>query len=193
MVVGSQVLHDLHKSWVFQWGADGESRTELKLAGTGEHHPYSVAESLRRGLPSDFVVAQACAHNHPGWENDEAGVVNWIKAAAILNGVDPVEKGLLASSGDTLPLPRRMEGFVCHLGDHDWILTVPAAVWLIPEMKKVAAKNYAMSEADLSGRQFKQFRNYAFSQATIMTLYNVYSTKGMTGLEKAVAEIIKPA
>ena len=192
VVIGSQVLHDLHKSWVFQWGADGESRTELPLAGTGEHHPYSVAESFYRGLPADFVVAQACAHNHPGWENDEAQVVGWIKAASVLIGVDPVEKGLLDASGKTLPLPRRMEGFVCHLGDHDWILTVPAAKWLIPEMKKLAAAKYNMNDSDLKSRTFNQFRNYAFSQATIMTLYNTFSTKGMAGLEKAVAQIVKP-
>ena len=193
VVIGSQVLHDLHKSWVFQWGADGESRTELPLAGTGEHHTYSVAESFYRGLPADFVVAQACAHNHAGWDNDEAKVVGWLKAASILIGIDPVEKGLLADSGKTLPLPRRMEGFVCHLGDHDWILTVPAAKWLIPEMKKLAVSRYGMTETDLKGRKFNQFRNYAFSQATIMALYNIYSTKGSNGLEKAVAEIIKPA
>ena len=192
-VIGSQALHDLHKSWVFQWGADGESRTELKLAGTGEHHPYSVAESFYRGLPAEFAVAQACAHNHPGFENDEKQVVGWLKAASALLGVDPVEKGLLAESGETLPVPRRMEGFVCHLGDHDWILTVPAAIWLIPEMKKVAVGKYGMKESELDGKKFNQFRNYCFSQATIMTLYHTLSTKGGEGLEKAVAKIVQPA
>ena len=114
-----------------------------------------MAESLHRGLPADFVVAQACAHNHPGWDADEAKVVGWIEAAAILTGVDPVEKGLLDKSGKTLPLPRRMEGFVCHLGDHDWVLTVPAAKWLIPEMKKLAAAKYGMNDADLKGRKIQ--------------------------------------
>ncbi|THB65046.1 MAG: metal-dependent phosphohydrolase, partial [Desulfovibrio sp.] len=63
VVIASQVLHDLHKAWVFQWGEDGASRTELKLAGTGEHHSLSVAESFNRGLPVNMCVAQACAHN----------------------------------------------------------------------------------------------------------------------------------
>jgi hypothetical protein len=193
IVVGSQILHDLHKAWVFQWGEDGESRTEKPLGGTGEHHPYSVAESFYRGLPPEFVVAQACAHNHAGWEKDEEGPVNWITSAAILLGVNPVEKGLLDASGKTLPVPRRMEGFVCHLGDHDWILTVPAAKWLIPEMQKIAAAKYGMSDADLKGKKFNQFRNYVFSQATIMTLYNLYSTKGHDALAKAVADIVQPA
>jgi hypothetical protein len=86
-----------------------------------------------------------------------------------------------------------MEGFVCHLGDHDWILTVPAAKWLIPEMQKIAAAKYGMSDADLKGKKFNQFRNYVFSQATIMTLYNLYSTKGHDALAKAVADIVQPA
>ena len=42
-VIASQLLHDLHKPWVFQWQASGESRTEQKLAGTGEHHPSTGA------------------------------------------------------------------------------------------------------------------------------------------------------
>lgn len=192
-VIASQLLHDLHKPWVFQWGQDGESRTELKLAGTGEHHTYSVAESNFRGLPAAMVVAQACAHSHPGWPKDEAGPVKWISAACILQGKDAVKEGLLCKDGKSLPQPRRMENFVTHLGDHDWVLTVPAAKWLIPVMKKVAADNYRMSAQDLEGRKFNQFRNYVFSQATIMTLYNLYSTKGQKSLAETVALIVEPA
>ncbi len=192
-IIASQVLHDLHKPWVFQWQADGESRTERKLGGTGEHHPYSVAESFYRGLPAAVCVAQACAHNHPGWEKDEEGPVNWITAAAILNGVDPVRENLLAPGGKTLPTPRRMENFVCHLGDHDWVLTVPAAQWLIPVMKEIGREKYGMTEADMDGRKFKQFRNYVFSQASIMSLYEVYSDRGKDALAYTVLSIVTPA
>ena len=192
-VVASQLLHDLHKPWVFQWQANGESRTELKLAGTGEHHTYSVAESLYRGLPTGMCIAQACAHNHPGWPKDEAGPVRWVKTACILQGKDAVKDGILPEDGATLPLPRRMENFVCHLGDHDWILTVPAAKWMIPVMQKIAAQKYKMDEKQLKGKEFNQFRNYVFSQATIMTLYNLYSTKGHQALEKTITAIVAPA
>ena len=135
VIVASQMLHDLHKAWVFQWGNDGASRSELTLAGTGEHHCLSIAESIYRGLPPEICVAQACAHNHPGTQKDEADPVNWIKAASILAGVNPVEKGFLDKGGDTLPLPRRVENFVCHLGDHDYVVTVPAVKWLLPEIQ----------------------------------------------------------
>ncbi|SHE95401.1 hypothetical protein SAMN02745206_01080 [Desulfacinum infernum DSM 9756] len=193
VVIASQVLHDLHKPWVFQWQEDGRSRAERKLAGTGEHHPYSVAESLHRGLPAEVCVAQACAHNHPGFPKDEEGPVRWLKAAAALTGKDPVRADLLDSDGKTLPLPRRMENFVCHLGDHDWVLTVPAAKWVIEEMKGIAVKDYGLSEADLKGRRFHQLRNYVFSQASIMTLYHVLSTRGSDALSHTVRSIVIPA
>lgn len=65
VVLASQLLHDLHKPWVFQWQADGTCRKEEPLAATGEHHVLSIAESLRRGLSPELCVAQACAHDHP--------------------------------------------------------------------------------------------------------------------------------
>lgn len=191
-VVTSQMLHDLHKPWVFAWGPTGESRTEKPLAGTGEHHVLSVAESIVRGLPASMIVAQACAHNHPGSQKDEAEVVGWIKAAAILAGVDPVEKELLAKGGETLPEPRRMEGFVCHLGDHDWVLSVPAAKWCIPVLGEIARERYGMSESDAAGKPFHALRNYVCSQTTFMRLYDAYSTKGKAGVEAIVADLVKP-
>jgi hypothetical protein len=190
-VVVSQMLHDLHKPWVFAWSESGASRPEQTLAGTGEHHVLSLAESLARGIPSGVVVAQACAHNHPGSEKDEADPVAWLKAAAVLAGVDPVKAGLLAPSGDTLPLPRRMEGFVCHLGDHDWVLSVPAGKWSIAALAELARERYGIVD-DKSAR-FNAFRNYVFSQATMMELYQTLAASGKDGLAKAVASLVAPA
>jgi len=192
-VVVSQMLHDLHKPWVFQWQADGSCRTERPLAGTGEHHVLGVAESILRGLPAPMVVAQACAHNHPGTPKDEADVAGWIKAAAIIAGVDPERAGLLAPGGGTLPQPRRMEGFVCHLGDHDYVLTVPAAKSLIAVMGKIAQEKYGMSAEDLKGPRFNALRNYVFAQATIERLYNLYSVKGKEAVAATALSLVTPA
>ncbi len=193
VVLTSQLLHDLHKPWVFQWRENGECRTEQTLAGTGEHHVLGVAESVKRGLPAEVCVAQACAHSHPRTPEDEAKVVGWIQAASIIAGVDPVKAGLLAADGRTLPLPRRQEGFVTHLGDHDWVLTVPAAQWLIPVMQKIAVEKYGLSEDELKGKKFNALRNYVFSQAAVMNLYEIYAAKGEDELTKTVLAIVKPA
>lgn len=118
---------------------------------TGEHHVLSVAESITRKIPAPVVVAQACAHTHPGTAKDEAQVVGWIKAAALLAGVDPVRADLLAPGGETLPLPRRTEGFLVHLGDHDFVLSVPAAQWVTPVLRALAEEKYGLKGADLDG------------------------------------------
>lgn len=192
VVIAAQILHDLHKPWVFQWEKNGASRTEQKLAGTGEHHVLGVAESIVRGLPPEVCVAQACAHNHPGFSKDEASPVRWLKAAAVIAGVDPVKSGLLAEDGETLPLQRSMEAFVTHLGDHDWVLTVPAAKWLIPAMEEIAMEDYGLSRNELGTAKFHALRNVVFSQATIMTLYHQLQKNGKEALRKEVHSIVKP-
>jgi hypothetical protein len=192
VVIASQTLHDLLKPWVFQWGDSGESRTEKPMAGTGEHHPLSIAESIVRQLPPAVCVAQACAHDHPGTPDDEAKAVKYLRAAAILAGVDPVRAGLLAPDGQTLPLPRRSEPFVCHLGDHDYVLTVPMAKWTIALLGELATEKYGMSSGDLKGKPFNAFRNYVFSQATIEALYGLHSAKGRPAFAQKVATLVKP-
>ncbi|WP_320006218.1 metal-dependent phosphohydrolase [Maridesulfovibrio sp.] len=191
VVVAAQILHDLHKPWVFQWQQDGSCRGENKLAGTGEHHVLGVAESVVRGLPADVCVAQACAHNHPGFSKDEEAPVRWLKAAAVIADVDPVEYGLLAKDGMTLPLQRSMEAFVTHLGDHDWILTVPAVKWIIPVMEEIAMQDYGMNKAELNSKKFHAFRNAVFSQATVMNLYHLMQKDGKAALRKQVNAIVK--
>ncbi|WP_456325842.1 metal-dependent phosphohydrolase [Desulfonauticus submarinus] len=190
VIIAAQILHDLHKPWVFQWQDDGSLRSEVKLAGTGEHHCYSIAESMYRGLPPEVVVAQACAHERPWDDKNEQKIVNWIKAAAILAGKDPVKEGYLSKSGKTLPIPRAQEYFVIHLGDHDWVLTVPVAKWLIPIIKKIAQKEYRMSDADIHGKQFNFFRNYIFSQISIMKLYHILKNQGEEGITKIIKDLI---
>ena len=190
VVIAAQVLHDMTKTWVFQWLDDASARGEMKLAGTGEHHCYSIAESMYRGFPPEVVVAQACAHNHPGSEKSEVSPVNWIKAAAIMAGIDPVKEGFLSKTGDTLPIYRDQEYFVTHLGDGDWVLTVAAAHWLIPEVAKIAKKDYGMTDEDLKGKKFNAFRNYLFSQASIMGLYQTLNTQGEEGLTKAIKDMV---
>lgn len=185
--VGGELLHDLHKPWVFAWQADGSSRVEKPLAKTGEHHVLSLAESMKRGLPARVVAAQAAAHDHPGTPAGEALVVGWIRAAALIAGLDPVERGFLAADGKTLPLPRRSEGFVVHLADHDFVLSGPACQWSLPALKKLAASTYGLT----SDKDFNSFRNYVFANLSAMRVWALLSNSGEAALAADVARILK--
>jgi len=190
IVIAAQTLHDLHKPWVFQWQENGSSRPEYPIAGTGAHHVLTLAELIHRQMPAELIVATACAHNHPGSANDERDVVNWLKAAAILADKDAVSVGLLAAGGQTLPLPRRVEGFITHLGDHDWVLSVPTAKWMIAKLEEIAKREYGMTDADLQTKKFFAFRNYVFSQATLEQLYLIWTTESETTLIDTVKSIV---
>lgn len=190
VIIAAQTLHDLHKPWVFQWQADGASLPEATIAGQGAHHVLSLAESMHRELPAEMIVAQACAHNHPGSAKDEADVVAWLKAAAIVAGKDPCRIGVLAKSGDTLPKPHQQEGYLTHLGDHDWVLSVPAAQQSIAALRNVAERDYGLRGAELNGRPFYQFRNYVASQVGMMTLQHEMAVNGEDGVRKLVQRIL---
>jgi len=192
IVLAAQLLHDLHKPWVFQWQADGSALTEYTVAGTGAHHILGIAESLYRGFPAAAVTAQASTHDHPGSPEDERKVVGYLKAGAIIAGVDPVKTGLLASDGMTLPLPRKAELFVAHLGDHDWILSVPAAHWTVTLLGEIAAADYQMTADDMKSAKFNAFRNYVFSQTTMIGLHQRHAIGGRDAVRTTVHALVAP-
>lgn len=192
IAIASQLLHDLHKPYVFQWQADASSRKEEQLAGTGQHHTLSLAELIVRKAPAALVVAQACAHTHPGWADEEKQVVGWLKAAAIIAGVDPVQYGLLATSGETLPQPRQQEGFLCHLGDHDFVLSVPAVKWTLPVMQKIAQQQYGLSEADVNGKPFNSLRNMVYSRESAMKIHHALAQEGEKGVQRIMVSVVAP-
>lgn len=86
----------------------------------------------------------------------------------------------MEKDGKTLPMPRRMEGFVTHLADHDWVLSVPAAQWTVDALKQVAVRSYGIKEADLTKKPFNQFRNYVLSQKTACSFTARTAPKGWT-------------
>jgi hypothetical protein len=62
---------------------------------------------------------------------------------------------------------------------------------MIPLLKTIAAEQYGLSGADLAGKPFNAFRNYVFSQTTIMGLYQVYATQGTGALMDSVGALVK--
>lgn len=190
LIVAAAMIHDAQKPWVLQWKDDDSIVPESPIAGTGSHHVLAIADAIHRELPPELVVTIACCHMHPGWDKEEAEVVGWIKAAAIMNGRDPVRLGLLAPGGKTLPLPRRQEGFITHMGDHDYVLTAPACNWMVAKLTEIARQDYAMNDADLAGKPFNALRNYLFSQASVKRLHQIWVEQGEDALRRTVHGIV---
>jgi hypothetical protein len=108
IMIAAPIWHDWAKVIVFQWTETGGEFPELNFGGngktdkfggagnskTGAHHILGVAETIKRGLPPQFVITQASAHAAPA-EGNEFMVVNWIRAAAAIAQVDPVAAGHL--------------------------------------------------------------------------------------------------
>jgi hypothetical protein len=208
VIIAAPIWHDWAKTVVFQWFADGSEFKELSIggtpsngAGTGGHHVIGIAESLKRGLPAAFVIAQASAHSNPTLGN-EFKVVAWIRAAGILAQVDPVAGGYLVKDAGGVfhlpPLRKLADGFdlvasgrtnllaeytIHNLSDGDFTFSIPAADDAAALIAKLAP-NYGFIPADVNYNV--AFRNPVFaniSQERILILY------GNGGLAAVRAEL----
>lgn len=190
IAVAGQCLHDIAKPFVFQWQEDGSSRFEETISGQGAHHVLSLAEALYRGLPAEELVAQACAHEPPSSPKQDEMVAGWLRAAAIICGIDPVKYGLIGKDG-LLPAPHKQEGYIVHLGDHDWILSVPASKKTIAILGEIAKEDYGMDETAFRDGHFQAFRNYIGAQLSFMYLNHLAAlANGKDLIRKAAGEVV---
>ena len=127
---------------------------------------------------------------HPGSDKDEESVVNWIKAASIITQKNPVKYGLLDKSGDKLPTPQHQEGYIVHLGDHDWVLSGIVAKNTVIYLKEIAKTDYNFSDKDLNGKLFNDFRNYIGAQVSFMYLHNLMAQNGLEDVRNLVHQIV---
>lgn len=114
---GAILWHDWAKSMVLRWRPDGTTTDEMAVAGAGAHHVLGLAEAMRRGLPRDQIIAQACAHG-PAIGETQARVQSWLDAAAIVARVD----------GSAYRASATPACFVTHLADQNWIYSDEAVV-----------------------------------------------------------------
>jgi hypothetical protein len=187
IVILAQLLHDFHKPWVFQWTANYDTLPEITIAGTGAHHVLSIAESLYCGFPPELTIAMASAHASPTSKEERESILAWIKAAGIIAGVDPRKTGVLKGA-DEMELFDLQENYITHLGDHDWVLSVPAAQKTIAALKTIAGDIYKININ--SAKDFNSFRNYVFAQTGAMSLHNVWANKGIEGLGEYVKTVV---
>jgi len=220
IVVAAPIWHDWAKIVVFQWNANGSEFPELNFGGngqaddygapgdsrTGGHHIIGLAEAMARGLAPDFVVTQASAHSTPTSGN-EYKVVNWIRAAAIMAGIDPVKQGYLRRDSARrmrLPAVRQLGSldlnelsptqtnvlaeYVAHnLSDADFTLTGPA-VTIVQLLFRELAAEFGYDPADVS-RYNRMFRNPALTYLSAERLLIIYGDRGLDGVRSEIRKL----
>lgn len=181
-VVAAALYHDIMKTVVFQYQADGSFFKEGEIAGTGAHHCLSGAEAIARGHDAQFVTVLLSAHAAPSL-GDEKSVVQWCRASAAIAGVDPVAYGLLARDGTGYKLAQLppLEAFVSNLSDHDFVLSVHAAHEVVPRVDALAPAG-----------ESRWWRLEVLSHASIVALYHEL-TQSETRFERAVAAAARTA
>jgi hypothetical protein len=218
IIVAAPIWHDWAKPIVFQWNADGSEFQELNFGGngtsdafgspgnskTGGHHIIGLAEAMKRGLPPDFVIAQACAHSNPTLGN-EYKVVNWLRAAAIMAQIDPVAAGYLYKdnsgrfrlpplrklgdldlTGKTLLQTNLLAEYTLHnLSDADFTFSIPA-VSTVEVILQTVAPGFGFNPADANYNH--AFRNPVLTYLGAERLLIQY---GNGGLDAVKAEIQK--
>jgi uncharacterized membrane protein len=188
LVVGAALYHDIMKSVIYQWNADGTITDEPTIAGTQAHHALSGAEAITRGRSARFVVTLLSAHAAPSL-GDETKVVAWCRAAAIVAGVDPVAFGLLERSGTTYTLaekPAPIEAFISNLSDHDYVVSVHAYHETAARLTSLMTRSYASFASEPHW-----FHNAVFSQTSAIRLYRFLGTGGEAAFADAVAQAVQ--
>ncbi len=176
LLVAAPIWHDWAKTLVFQWNPDGTEFAEFQIAGTGAHHILSLAETMKRGLPADLILTQASAHAVPALGN-EGKVVGFIRAAAIIARVDPVERGyLVRNAAGEFHVPHfLMEYSIHNLSDADFVVSIPAV-----QMVDGILKNLGYGTLE---------RNRVLTQLTAERLLMVYESKGLDGVKAELKRV----
>ncbi len=192
ILTAAPLWHDWAKTFVFQWNADGTESNELSFGGdatngtkTPAHHILGLAESMARGLPAELIITQASAHAAPTLGN-EPKVVNWLRAAAILAGIDPVARGLLVHSADGWRLKNALkpEYALHNLSDADFVFSGPAVAQAEAILEQLAPEfHFAPSEA---ARYNWEYRNPVLSNNTAEGLVILFNKSGLSAVSTRI-------
>jgi hypothetical protein len=220
IATATPIWHDWAKTMVFQWNADGSEYAEMNFGGngktdawgapgsskTGGHHILGVAEGMARGMPPAFLIAHASAHGAPNAGNEHS-VVNWLRAAAIITGIDPVERGYLVrdalgrlrlapvrnlgSINVLASLPNQSnllyEYVLQNLSDADYTYTGPAVVQGELFLRTLAPK-FGYDPADAT-RYNTEYRNPVLTHLSAERVHILYATGGIARVEAEVAKL----
>lgn len=200
-------VHEYPKVWLYQWLDDGSWLEEPRTVYDDTWHAhciYVTAELMHRRYDSRIVMAMAAAHQLSALNAAMDGkrvvcqwcgldrVAHFIKAAAVMAQVDPVEYGLLERKGrDMVLAPQPGEQWVTHLADMNWPYTMGAAhLYTYPMLRQIAADDFGLSARDLGGRPFNQIKNYVWSQVGQIALYEVLVREGFEAARAVVKRLV---
>ncbi len=200
-------VHEYPKVWLYQWLADGSWLEEPRTVYDDTWHAhciYVTAELMYRRFDSRIVMAMAAAHQLSALDARMDGkrvVCNWIglervghfiKAAAVMAQVDPVDYGLLEKrNGKVVLAPVPAEQWVTHLADMNWPYAMGAAhlhTW--PLLQQVAQADLGVSKRDLGGRPFNQLKNYVWSQLGQLALYEILVREGYKPARDTILRLV---
>ena len=203
LAVAALGIHEYPKAWLYYWKDDGSYGVEPRTFGSNmhTHDIYVTAEMLHRGAPRELVVGVAAAHSLGNVDLAQDGketrflwpgydwVAKFLHAGALLAQRDPVDAGVLerkkGGDGYVLP-PQTVEIWNCNLSDMNWPYTSGAAhKYTYPLLVAIARDDYGVGSE--RNREFKQFRNYVYSQVGQIPLYEVFVRDG----EQAARRIVK--
>jgi len=205
--VASLLVHEYPKVWLYQWQDDGSWLEEPRTVYDDTWHAhciYVTAELMYRRFDSRIVMAMAAAHQLSFLEASMDGrkvVTNWrglervahfVKAAAAMAQVDPVDYGLLErKGGETVLAPQPAEQWVTHLADMNWPYAMGAAhLYTWPMLKTVAEQDLGIKGRDLAGKPFNQLKNYVWSQLGQIALYEILVREGFDAARKTVLRLV---
>ena len=200
-------VHEYPKVWLYQWKQDGSWLEEPRTVYDDTWHAhciYVTAELMHRRHDARIVMAMAAAHQLSALEASMDGhrvvckwhgldrVAHFIKAAAIMAQVDPVDYGLLERKGREMVLaPQPAEQWVTHLADMNWPYAMGAAhLFTYPFLQELARSDYGLTEQDLAGRPFNQLKNYIWSQLGQIALYEVLVREGADAARRTVKRLV---
>jgi hypothetical protein len=222
IIVAAPIWHDWAKSIVFQWNEDGSEFPELNLGGNGEtdnykaqgnsktgtHHILSLAEAMARRMDPILVVTMASAHSAPS-NGNEFKVVNWLRAAAVIAQVDPIEMGYLTKDKQghlRLPPFRRLadldlmdatppqtnllaEYTIHNLSDADYNYSMPAVTSVEILLRRLAPA-FGVDTADTASYN-NRFRNPILTFSPAERLLMIYSKRGTNGVRLELQRLRK--
>jgi hypothetical protein len=205
--VAGLLVHEYPKVWLYQWQNDGTWLEEPRTVYDDTWHAhciYVTAELMYRRFDSRIVMAMAAAHQLSALEASMDGrkvvthwrglerVAHFIKAAAVLAQVDPVDYGLLErKGGDVVLAPQPAEQWVTHLSDMNWPYAMGAAhLYTEPYLRSYAETKLGVKGSGLFGKPFNQLKNYVWSQLGQITLYEILVREGKDAADATVARLV---